>query len=281
MCVILVGDAKARPSRSTLQRCAARNGDGIGFAWLDADRQVHWVKGFHKVTRALELIDAAPDGWALHFRYATEGVVGTSLCHPFEISREASIELSGSGTAPVMFHNGTWRKWRDHAQELTLGADVTIPDGPFSDSRAIAWISAHKGWRFLRLLPGRFVVVSRKAGIKIFPDDFAGWSRGDDGVWYSNLDWKSKPARNYTNAAEWTGEGSQTTLPTVGAAGDAVPYGAGAPSGTRSRTRTSETGSANSSSGKSKRRRRRRGGKHRKPTTKPQPSKPRRLGQRR
>lgn len=189
MCIIIVGNATTKPDVTALKKCWARNPHGAGFAQYHEDGRVEWKKGITDLDEAIELIERATGDWVAHFRFITVGGDSHHLHHPFPISKTAPRDLEGLGNGSVLFHNGTWKEWKRGARDFSLNtADTQIPDGDMSDSRVIAWICAHKGYRFLNLLPGRYAVVTKSRGVKLFPPTKAGWTQ-IGGVWYSNTDW--------------------------------------------------------------------------------------------
>lgn len=208
MCVILVCD-KRRPSSSMLKACAAANRDGAGMAWMvnkgnkGNDRKhdkpsVRWRKNLtlDEVTVLTKKV-ALP--FVVHFRIASIGGVRPELCHPFPVSATETVgPLAGMSDA-VLFHNGHWAEWAEPVRNSIIHGNAKMPQGPWSDSRGMAFLAARHGHDFLHLIPKsqRIVLVTGKE-ITYFGN---GWSTVDE-VTVSNESWrpvKVPPARFSTS----------------------------------------------------------------------------------
>ncbi len=155
MCVIAIV-TKNRPDHEMIEKMWAPNDHGGGAAWRELDKQgnsiVRWMKGFdlkemHRLAKSLPLPHI------LHFRAASKGMeVKDELCHPFAIDRKGSVELQGSTKNHVLFHNGTWWEWEKWLQMLvTSTPGLKMPEGPWSDTRAIALMTHFKGIPYVDL----------------------------------------------------------------------------------------------------------------------------------
>lgn len=172
MCVILVCDKK-KPTKAALLAAQSANPHGMGIAWIDKG-VVRWEKGieFNQLTETVEKIKLP---FVIHFRIATVGAVGASLCHPFPISASA-LGTSGASKRPVLFHNGHWGEWQDALlRSLTASGHDKLPEGDLSDSRAMAILAHRHGVKILNLVPKsqRIAVVS-KTKVEWFG---TGWTR--------------------------------------------------------------------------------------------------------
>lgn len=187
MCVIVIGNKKSKSSAEDLRRMEAANKDGAGIAWQTKDGRVRWSKGL-RADEVAKLLHSKHVGsaWVAHFRWATVGGASAELTHPFVIDRDATTATEGEAER-VLFHNGHWGEWATHAQGVSRAIEVSLPDGPMSDSRAAAWIAAQLGEQFLDLLPGKWVVLD-KNGARRFG---SGWSERHDGTSVSNTNWLS------------------------------------------------------------------------------------------
>ena len=188
MCVIVFGK-DVKPKDGVLEACEDANGDGNGVAWTDG-RRVFWEKGI-KLDVLEKRVAEAPSWWVAHFRISTAGGKPPQLCHPFPLTPDSSIELSGE-TREVLFHNGHHSRWQEQIVETFVAKSrgrVKLPPGPWSDSRALAWLCSFGGRGMLRFAQGKFALLSPR-GIRTFPDHTVSsdWTQRD-GLWFSNMNW--------------------------------------------------------------------------------------------
>jgi hypothetical protein len=114
------------------------------------------MKGFEP-EELTSLVEMLTGEIVIHFRWASVGEVTPRLCHPFPVTACATTRLSGHACA-VLFHNGTWRAWRD---TLIRMPRHRAPDGLLSDSRVAASLVDLCGMDVLDRLPGRYVFYER------------------------------------------------------------------------------------------------------------------------
>lgn len=164
MCVILVCPPDVRPDRATLDACHQANPHGAGVAWREGG-MVKWLKGLEP-DELEPLVARLPGEVVIHFRWASVGEVSPRLCHPFPVTGTANTRLSGQARA-VLFHNGTWRKWRE---TLRLMPKDRLAGGLLSDSRVAASLVDLCGIEALQQLPGRYVVFDHG-----FTERFGDW----------------------------------------------------------------------------------------------------------
>lgn len=179
MCVIFACQKKY-PSEVLLARGAARNTDGAGVAWVDEKTKlVRWVKGLPSSVDAVKevLKDIKSFPVLIHYRSASIGPRVKALTHPFPITLTCSTELEGSSKS-VLMHNGTWGGWRDTLRTFSLTHKIKLPDGPWSDSRAYAYMAAHLGKAILPLfdLSDRLVVLDGDGRW----DTWGDWKKAED-----------------------------------------------------------------------------------------------------
>lgn len=158
MCVILATEKNHKPKLATLQAAERANSHGGGIAWIHGDR-VHWQKGLTSAeVHAITQRERGP--FVIHFRIASVGAISPELCHPFPVSGNASVALTGRAHT-LLFQNGTWPEWEHSmlAASDRLGAE--IPAGPFSDARAAAWMVAQFGKSAFRLMGGKFLTFDK------------------------------------------------------------------------------------------------------------------------
>jgi hypothetical protein len=187
LCVAIAA-SKNLPTKTQLEDCEDANGDGGGVAWLH-EGAVHWKK-WVKASAIWEMISEGmvKPPCLIHFRIATTGGVRPELCHPFPVSRKASTATRGTAKQ-VLIHNGIWHNW----SEKVLGSIIKRGGqdqvkGPWSDSRALAWLAFRYGDAVLRLSEQKIATLDNKGSIRIYG---RGWEL-IDGVAYSNKHW------NYT-----------------------------------------------------------------------------------
>lgn len=138
------------PTPELIRKAWARNNDGAGMAWrVDEGKnaKVRWLKGM-SLQDVLDRIETTPRPYILHFRAASCGPAIPELTHPFPVQKDVPLSLEGETEGVVFFHNGTWNAYDDRAIEETIHNNRQTPDGPWSDSRVIAWLSAFHGKSF-------------------------------------------------------------------------------------------------------------------------------------
>jgi hypothetical protein len=195
MCVIVASIKGDRVPDSIIECMFQANPDGAGIACA-VDGRVHYRRGLMKLAHVRKALAQTPKGvpFVAHFRIATVGGVQPNLCHPFPVTYLSQASLKGNIDAPVLFHNGHWRGWEDALLNSTISLGLMVPDGPLSDSRAIAILQARHG-RVAELLPKdqRTVVLDQEGAMHFS----GGWSKIDDPaldeVWVSNLHWRPIP----------------------------------------------------------------------------------------
>lgn len=143
MCVIaLVEGDKPSLTAEAVEAMYQSNNDGAGFAWREGKR-VFWKKGLD-MEQAIKLAEELPKPYVAHFRVASCGGVLPELTHPFSVLPSVPLKLEGDGEHSVLFHNGHWGDWKiETFRKVTR--ETPIPSGPWSDTRAIAWLVANYG----------------------------------------------------------------------------------------------------------------------------------------
>jgi hypothetical protein len=192
MCVILLA-GNVRPTEEMVAKAWKANDDGGGVAWKEGlnrkgeptpDTEVVFEKGIMNLDRMQELIATVPMPFAAHFRVASVGGVKPELTHPFIVSEDSPIQLSGRTKGALLMHNGHWGEWNTRLIDATINSNTHVPEGAeWSDSRALAWMSHLYGFNFMNLLQSQ-------KGVIIWPEDFKvfsgpGWNKINN-VWCSN-----------------------------------------------------------------------------------------------
>ena len=202
MCVIICCFSK-RVSPDELNQAQKTNRDGGGIAWVDADRKrVEFSKGLD-AKEIFELSEKVPFPYIVHFRSGTSGPDTKEMTHPFPISKGVPTMLHGRSRR-VLFHNWIWSNWKHGMQKLVLSRGLRVPDGDWSDTRALAFMVHHVGRGFLNLMDyDRFAMLSGDGFVRTWGT----WTKGD-GMYYSNTYWKSS---GYTGSCS-VGHGAQGYL---------------------------------------------------------------------
>lgn len=221
MCVIAIVD-NARPSSDMVRAFWDENPNGGGVAWQerceDGSKLVQWRKGL-SLQSMQDFALTLPTPFVLHFRIPSVGGSLAELTHPFPLDEYDAGQLTGSNEAGVLFHNGTWVDWKKHLIALCIGNGIPLPDGVWSDTRAMAFVASHIGVNVLELIDEKVVVM--------LPDDirtFGYWTK-EDGIYVSNTHWKRKlqgprgllpAAHAYTQSGNnrTNGSGNNSTAPT-------------------------------------------------------------------
>jgi hypothetical protein len=164
MCQIIASPTGKRISDKILEESAASNGHGGGLAWLVDDNKIKFRKGLD-VKGVKELLDGEAKGlpWVVHFRIATHGPICDELTHPFTIDARASVECEGEADS-VLFHNGTFPNWKEYLLQAVASSGTPLPEQPWSDSRAVAFVCHVYGKHVLSILENssRFLVFDAK-----------------------------------------------------------------------------------------------------------------------
>lgn len=162
MCVIAI--CSEIPKSNVIKKMYDTNPDGAGIAWREKDF-IHWKKGLSLEQVEMEITNK-PLPFVLHFRLASVGRKTKELCHPFPITK--NVELNETGKAKsVLFHNGHWSKWKEACFEMTVRRNLTIPNGEWSDTRAIAWIVYHNSEKILHFINEKICIFSVN-GIRLY-----------------------------------------------------------------------------------------------------------------
>lgn len=218
MCVIAFAE-DTRPSPEMVAKMFTRNSDGAGIAWrepeesgkLDSDGQpvleVVWKKGL-TLPEVQKLVVTVPLPFVVHFRVSScEKPARKSLTHPFPIEEDAPVWLNGRTEGYVLFHNGHHGEWKKDLKDTLKSFGKKLPDGKFSDTRAMALMCSLYGKGYMDLI--------EEKGIAFGPDDIemfwgAGWDKVD-GVWCSNKYFTSATV----NQNDLTGAYAYAPTPTV------------------------------------------------------------------
>jgi hypothetical protein len=186
MCVIMIADKKRLTSKM-MRQAQARNPHGLGMAWIEGGK-VCWAKGL-TIGKALKLRKVLPLPYVFHARWATQGQEVDTLCHPFPTIMYDRGQLEGR-SHQVLFHNGTFSEAFKAAKRIQQRTGRKMPDGPMSDTKAMAWIVSVSGPSILDSPHDqKFVTVSATNGIQRYG---IGWTKWEEDYMVSNTRW-AKP----------------------------------------------------------------------------------------
>lgn len=189
MCVIMLTE-KTRPTEDMVRRMYTSNSSGAGIAYRGTKRGkpvVQWQKGLNK-EEIVELCATVPLPFVAHFRIPTCGGARPSLCHPFPIEKDVSLDLKGETPGYVLFHNGHWARWKDSMMEAIARQGFQMPSGKWSDTRGMAWWAAHFGVYTLDLIDEKAVAFG-PTDLEIFGSPWMMASEIKD-IWVSNKGWE-------------------------------------------------------------------------------------------
>jgi len=208
MCLLIVAEDKF-PAYEILKAGESQNPDGNGIAYRKAGK-VEFHKGI-TLDRIIELGANSAPPWLIHFRVATVGPACPELCHPFPVSLKAPLNTTGQVNA-VVAQNGNWFNWREglfSASKSMIGDNSLIPkDNLWSDSRALAFVTAVHGKNFLKTLPsaGKLAYMTNN----LLERFGSGWVDKGDGVFCSydpvyrfqwfNRDWSDEDLQVWCKA---------------------------------------------------------------------------------
>lgn len=210
MCVIAYCGS-VRPTEEQVEKMFLANNSGAGIAYrtkkIDEKTKeeklvVAWNKGL-ELDDIQEKAATAPLPYVLHFRIPSTGGDSRLLCHPFPISAGSELFMEGTYDGYVLFHNGTWNRWKDFLFEHYLRSNRKMPKGPWSDTRAMAVIAASAGLPILELINEKYVAFGPtdeeigpegphwyKVEVPKTEVEYADGKVGPGTIWTSNKYWE-------------------------------------------------------------------------------------------
>lgn len=192
MCVVaVVRDEASRLDEESVEKMYACNDHGAGIAWRAIDEAtgrtvVRYEKGL-ELHQIQALVATVPAPFIAHFRISSVGGQIPALTHPFPISANVELALSGTVDGFVLFHNGHWGRYKDSVLDTALKMGKPLPIGPWSDTRGMAWMAHCYGPGILNFIDEKTVIIGpNPEDLQIFG---TGWTK-EEGVWVSNTSWK-------------------------------------------------------------------------------------------
>lgn len=162
MCVLWTCFSKL-PSEEDIRDGFFLNSDGAGIAWFTPKKRVHWIKGLQTPEDLLKALEGKPLPLIIHCRMASAGGKDMRLTHPFPVNAAAKpLTLEGE-TASALAHNGHWGEWESELKRAVYlsTTGLKLPEGPWSDTRAMAWLAAHFGLGMLDTFPGKLALMHK------------------------------------------------------------------------------------------------------------------------
>lgn len=198
MCVITICRSK-RETEENLRAMEEANKDGTGVIFYK--NGMPFYKKNIDIKEVLELNKTLKFPYAFHFRFTTVGQ-NKLLTHPFEVTPDSELKPFGSAKTLLM-HNGHWANWDDTLHRYCLNALEDLPDGDWSDSRAMAFIAAKLGPNVLKTLTTQKIAFfSEKENIILLGN---GWTK-ENGIAYSNKTWSYR-TKSYGYGTYVVGQG--------------------------------------------------------------------------
>jgi len=188
MCVgVIVPIDTPWPKLEQLIQMEDANKHGGGVAWLQGGKVV-WKKGL-KALEIFKLLETIKPPALIHFRQASSGGESPLLCHPFPITPEASTALEGSADS-VLIHNGTWGPWKSHLLHMApfyCASGKKLPDGLWSDTRSMAFLTAIYGRTALVAIDEKVAILNKDGTF-----EKTGYWFEQEKHYYTNLTWEHK-----------------------------------------------------------------------------------------
>ncbi|MEV4517868.1 hypothetical protein AB0K00_54025 [Dactylosporangium sp. NPDC049525] len=196
MCLLTYLPAGVLPDTDALHNGTSTNRDGHGFAIVAGDQLVieRGMDGEQVIAAFERARRRHPDGPALfHSRYATHGVTNLDNCHPFEVGRDVRTVVAHNGILPASVQP----RQGDPRSDTRLAAEVYLPQiGGLhlrqTRLRLERWMTPFNKMVLLtvdRRFKKQGFVLNEASGI---------W---DDGIWYSNNDYRPLPVPSWLTTA--------------------------------------------------------------------------------
>lgn len=197
MCMLSYYPEGVLPDAERLTNGCDTNRDGYGYAIVTARRELivrHGMQADEMIDRFAIERALHPSGPAMfHSRWATSGIIGTAMCHPFPVGRD---------NRTVVAHNGVFFTPAKDSDEsdTAIFARAILPqyniDKPARRLRLERWLSSNK-------IVVLTVNPARRHTSYLFGEHLGHWVPSEGGrEWHSNRDFEDYfPAKDW---AKWT-----------------------------------------------------------------------------
>lgn len=195
MCMLTFFPEGVLPDVEALENGSYMNDDGHGFAIVHNDQLIvrHGMDADNMIAKFKSLRAAMPDGPALfHSRLGTGGSVSRRNCHPFHVGDDRMTVVAHNGILPASAQpfKQDWRSDTHYAAEEILPTKFGNIGSKRWRKRLTRWLGDNNKLVFLTVNPNYWdnaYILNEKKGL---------W---DDGIWYSNLDYRYPGYRTYTH----------------------------------------------------------------------------------
>ena len=169
MCVIIVATEK-HPTIDELEAAEKTNPHGGAIAWKGDDGLLHYVKDIDSDDVNKIIMEKSPPfPYIIHFRITSSGTTRPELCHPFPINHSVTLKTKWTGKSSVLFHNGTFRDWREMV--ASHSGDKDFPKGHiWSDSRAIAWLAYKTKKNIFKFIDEKIAILNLDGTVEYYGD---------------------------------------------------------------------------------------------------------------
>jgi len=189
MCVIFGAFKGERPTEEMIRLGFVKNNAGGGAAWRE-NGKVRYMKGM-TLSEVQVINKHLPFPYVLHLRNPSTGTaIGPFATQPFVVSEDADFTLKGEAPQGVLFHNGFWSDWRNKILEAAINGGWKLPDGPWTDTRALAIMAHHVGGGALEFADEKLIWF-KEHDIRIYGPvgGHRGWVQVNK-ILCSNRDWE-------------------------------------------------------------------------------------------
>ena len=211
MCIIAYIPQGKQIQEKTIRYMFKGNPDGAGIMWKPKDgAPIEIRKGFMKVEELIEAYYAIPQECekAIHCRIATSGKISVACCHPFPVRAKTTAMREAVDSAPVaLMHNGI----------ITYTTPAKGMASDYSDTMLFASRILYPLQKKLNEYHIQTLIEnSTTSRLLIFRQDGETLVMGDwkfeDGIYYSNSNYKATSYGGYYGYGGWQGDYSWNAI---------------------------------------------------------------------